>query len=285
MFAKQESVKILRTSAVEGLEFFRGKDTVVSKHRHFHREFQIAVVERGALDFKTQGVRQLAQPGDLMVCNSGEVHEAQSFGELGWSFWMIYTAPSLIAETVSEITEGNSVLPHFKPFDRPNRNLGISLQGLYQAMQNSQSPLEQQTCLLNILSQLIINHSIDAPKLKPIGRENLAVKRVREYLHENLTDNVTLDKLSKIACLSKFHLVRVFKQHTGLPPHAFQTQIRVNHARNLLARGKSLASAAYEAGFTHESHLIRHFTRVVSFTPGRYQKNSKNVQHKNLPFG
>jgi transcriptional regulator GlxA family with amidase domain len=77
----------------------------------------------------------------------------------------------------------------------------------------------------------------------------LAVRRVREYLHDNCSDNVSLDELAAIANLSLFHLNRVFRMEIGLPPHAYQTQLRVLRSRALLARGMAIDSVAVEVGF------------------------------------
>jgi AraC-like DNA-binding protein len=81
---------------------------------------------------------------------------------------------------------------------------------------------------------------------------------------------VTLRALARFAGLSAFHLCRVFREAVGMPPHAYQTQIRVRRAKSLLAAGVPIARAAAEAGFYDQSHLTRHFKRIVGLTPGRY---------------
>jgi AraC-like DNA-binding protein len=63
-----------------------------------------------------------------------------------------------------------------------------------------------------------------------------------------------------------------------MPPHAFQTQLRVARARKLLREGASPASAALEVGFTDQSHLNRHFKRVLGITPAFFRKNVQEVR-------
>ncbi|CAA9481240.1 MAG: Transcriptional regulator, AraC family [uncultured Rubrobacteraceae bacterium] len=64
-----------------------------------------------------------------------------------------------------------------------------------------------------------------------------------------------------------------------MPPHAYQTQARLDRARSLLLRGWPPARVARETGFADQSHLTRRFKRLVGVTPGRYAEESKNVQY------
>ncbi|MGH9335698.1 MAG: helix-turn-helix domain-containing protein, partial [Vicinamibacteria bacterium] len=92
-------------------------------------------------------------------------------------------------------------------------------------------------------------------------------------LEAHFAESVSLALLSGVAGLSSFHLNRAFRLAYGLPPHAFQTQLRVARARKLLREGLPPAAAAAETGFTDQSHLHRHFKRVVGVTPAVFRKN------------
>ena len=111
-----------------------------------------------------------------------------------------------------------------------------------------------------------------APGEAPPERGAALARRVAEYLEENLARPVTLDELSAATGRSKYHLLRVFRQETGLPPHAWQMRARVLRARGLLDRGMAVARAALETGFADQAHLTRHFKRLLGVTPGRYAR-------------
>ncbi|HYM70106.1 MAG TPA: helix-turn-helix transcriptional regulator, partial [bacterium] len=66
------------------------------------------------------------------------------------------------------------------------------------------------------------------------------------------------------------HLCRTFHREVGLPPHAYQTQVRVERARSLLRNGVPIAEAAAAVGFYDQAHLTRQFKRVIGVTPGQY---------------
>jgi len=75
---------------------------------------------------------------------------------------------------------------------------------------------------------------------------------------------------SALAGMSKCHLVHLFHREMGLPPHAYQIQLRVARARVLIAAGVPLAEVATMTGFADQSHLTRLFKRVVGMPPGQY---------------
>ncbi len=92
-----------------------------------------------------------------------------------------------------------------------------------------------------------------------------------EYLREHCTDNVKLRDLAKVAGLSPYYLLRVFKASVGIPPHLYQQQLRVGKAKQLLANGFSLAMTSIETGFADQSHFSRQFKKITGLTPARYQ--------------
>ena len=130
--------------------------------------------------------------------------------------------------------------------------------------------LERESRLLEALASLVTRHVVDKLPARRMGLEHQAVKRTREYLEALPSDNVSLEKLAREAGLSSFHLCRVFREETGLAPHAYQTLMRVRLAKTLLAKRLPISQVAVEVGFYDQAHLTRHFKRIFGVTPGRY---------------
>ena len=84
--------------------------------------------------------------------------------------------------------------------------------------------------------------------------------------------NVGLDELAAAAGIGKFRLIRLFRERTGLPPHALQIAHRIRTARRLLEAGEPIADTAFATGFADQSHMHRHFQRSLGLTPARYQQ-------------
>src|SRR5690606_1034110 len=75
------------------------------------------------------------------------------------------------------------------------------------------------------------------------------IDAVREHLEAHYAENISLAELASVAGASAYHLSRLFTAEVGMPPHAFQTQARVERAKSLLLSGMSVAEAAAETGF------------------------------------
>jgi AraC-like DNA-binding protein len=102
--------------------------------------------------------------------------------------------------------------------------------------------------------------------------EHAAVRRARAHLAERWGERVALIDLAAVAGLSRFELVRQFRAHTGLTPHAFQLDLRIARARGLLVAGTPVAEVAAVCGFADQPHLTRTFKRAVGVPPGRYAR-------------
>ena len=99
---------------------------------------------------------------------------------------------------------------------------------------------------------------------------------MRRHLESDLTRTVRLDELARHAGLSKFHLLRQFKLRTGLTPGQYRTQLRVERAKRLLAAGEPPGGVAVACGFTDQSHLTRHFGRLVGIGPAAFAAGARD---------
>ena len=141
------------------------------------------------------------------------------------------------------------------------------VRALWDAVADDAPAIEQQSrlaALMTAVVELAAHEGARPAMLTP------AVARTRDALHERFADEVPLEQLASIAGMSKCHLVHLFHKEMGLPPHAYQIQLRVARARVLVAAGVPLAEVATMTGFADQSHLTRLFKRVVGMPPGQY---------------
>ena len=127
--------------------------------------------------------------------------------------------------------------------------------------------------LANLLAVHLLRNYTDHPELIEAEKVSVAPRSVvqaMKYIHENYSGDVSLADIAGAAHLSSYHLTRVFKKATGVSPHQYLVQVRVNSARSLLTAGagdRSLAEIAAAVGFYDQSHLTRHFKRMFGITP------------------
>jgi AraC-like DNA-binding protein len=88
-------------------------------------------------------------------------------------------------------------------------------------------------------------------------------------------DEIAFDlrSLSEQLGTSRFSALRAFKRHFGLPPHNYQIHLRVEQAQSGLRAGQSPARVAVDCGFFDQSHMTRHFKRVLGTTPAQYARS------------
>jgi len=98
------------------------------------------------------------------------------------------------------------------------------------------------------------------------------IRRARQHLVDNARSKVTLADLEKVTGRGRFEIIRGFKHAVGTTPHEFLVHTRVKNARRLLRDGHRPVDVAGWVGFFDQSHLNRHFKRLLGVTPAQYRK-------------
>ena len=121
----------------------------------------------------------------------------------------------------------------------------------------------------------LLRQSSTSPRTPVIHKGGLASRprqRVIDFINEHLQDELSLVELSRIAKLSPHHFATAFKASTGLSPHRYVIERRINRASDLLRRDdKSISEIAYAVGFSSQSHLTANFRRTMGVTPRRFR--------------
>ncbi len=103
------------------------------------------------------------------------------------------------------------------------------------------------------------------------------IGRVIFFMDEHLADELTLEELAREVDLSKYQLIRRFREQEGTTPWKFLIRKRIEKVKELLEKGMSPGQAAVEAGFYDQSHMNKVFLNETGSTPKEYQEeNFKN---------
>jgi AraC family transcriptional regulator len=115
---------------------------------------------------------------------------------------------------------------------------------------------------------------------KKLPRGGLAVwqeRRVKEFIDAHLDGEVSVMQLARTCGLSSHHFSRAFRRSTGMAPHQWLLQRRVDKAKQLLRSAKlPLSEVAAVCGFAHQSHFTRVFSQSVGVSPGRWQRQHRD---------
>jgi AraC family transcriptional regulator len=107
------------------------------------------------------------------------------------------------------------------------------------------------------------------------GLDPRRLKRVCEFIAANLDRELRLNQLARVACLSRCHFARAFKQATGHTVHQYLTTVRLERAKELLAANESsIADIALQCSFSSQANFTKAFVRSLGISPGRYRRAS-----------
>lgn len=233
---------------------------------HMHEEYSIGVVLRGTETTICRSSSHRACRGDVVLINAEQVHSNKS---LATEYRVFKVRPKTLEGLVREAGGGS---PDFPKLVVSDPLLFQALLYLHRKLEHNGSALEQESEFISTMALLLKRQTSGGLELlsSRVQREKSNIAAVRDYLWVNYAENVSLSRLAALTTLSPFHMLRVFHNRTGFPPHEFQTQVRIAHARRLIRRGMPLSQTAVETGFFDQSHLARNFKRIVGVTPRQY---------------
>ncbi len=268
---KREQITVWRPSDLKGIELRSGIAVSEPYPRHWHEEYQFCFIQAGGGELLYRGVHHETPQLSLFIVHPGEVHSNET--QTGCSFRSMYLDSDLIDRAVSAVTGRAHSLPFFPNPIVFDRTTTANYQTLFQCLEQSGSTLERESLALEMLAHLLARHAEQPIQLKIPKKERLVVEQLRQFIIEFHARNISLGELAQLANLSPFHLTRVFAAEVGMPPHAFQTQVRVAMAKKFILSGLSLSDVAALTGFADQSHFNRHFKRLMKITPGEYLRN------------
>lgn len=231
--------------------------------RHAHDGYGIGLIVDGAhRSWSGRGMVE-AGPGSLITCNPGEVHDGRPIGDSrAWS--MLYLAPGLVETIVADIREGSTADFEFAhPVIESQAQVRAFELAYATATDRCADAGRAQERLILLLAGMLHRKPPSPPSAS-------ALARAKARIDEDPAAPITLAALARDADLSRFQIVRGFAKLTGLTPHAYIVQRRLEAARAMMADGGALANIAVVCGFADQSHFNRMFVQRYGVTPGAY---------------
>lgn len=269
--APQERTHFWQAPALDNLELLQARYFQQRFAPHVHEGYSIVAIEAGAQCFWHRGADHVAPVGTVVLINPDELHTGARAHDAGWSYRGAYPDIAHMTAVLDELDVRHSGTPGFTSSVLQDPLLFSALMSVHHAALGEASALEQQSAWREAALLLMQRHG-KVGEARPPGSEPLAVARARELLDARLDCPPSLEELAAAVNLSPFHFARVFRQATGLPPHAWLKQRRLARARTLLRHGCVPLNVATDLGFADQSHLNRQFKQAYGVTPGEYRR-------------
>ena len=156
------------------------------------------------------------------------------------------------------------------------KNLAAQLQTLMgDEMQFGIDLMEQSTIQMFLALVLRICVQEDPHQAKPETRSDnrLSLDEVFSYIHNHLTEDLSLARLEQEFYVSRHHLIREFKKRTGQTVHQYIIKARLELSRKYIAQGYSINDVYYMGGFSGYNHFFKAFRKAYGITPREYYRS------------
>jgi AraC-like DNA-binding protein len=269
----RDSVIVWQPREVEGLLAIHAQYRTQRFPRHVHEEHVIGVNEGGAHTFYCRGSVHTVEPGCIALINPGDVHTGEPAGQQEWNYRGFYPTVALIRQLWEEGTNGCG-LPAIQ-FDRPvvrDPVLAAALIRASRVTERAHDTFATETALVDVMTALLVRHASPRRSRVAAAVPRTVAHLVRDYIHAHALAPISLERLGAAVGVGRSSVVRAFRREFGMAPYEYVVTLRVAHARLLIQRRTSLAAVALACGFNHQSHLHRHFRRLVGVAPGAYAR-------------
>ena len=131
---------------------------------------------------------------------------------------------------------------------------------------------ETSQCLGAMLLEMLASLGAEEPGDMP-GRGE--VNALAEYIRQHMAESIGMPEFERVANLSKYHLIRLFRQQMGVPPYHYLHQCRIQRAQELLrTTSRTVAEIGAQVGYADPVNFIRHFRDILGVTPAKYRRES-----------
>ncbi|MBK5648618.1 MAG: helix-turn-helix transcriptional regulator, partial [Acinetobacter sp.] len=192
-----------------------------------------------------------------------------------WSYQMMHLDAHWVAQLFSELVKDiEQLYPHHIPLLKPqiltNSHIYQAFKQLNQLLFDPTiSILFKQQQLIEVLSEILLpNFEFTLLKQSDYFQKHLGAM-IDDMNHSK--QMLSLEDLSQSLGISRYAIIRLFKNNFGLTPHAYQLNQKINIARKRLKSGEAIIQVAHDLGFTDQSHFHHVFKSHTGITPKQFQ--------------
>lgn len=249
---------------------------------HYHEFHKLVFFLSGQGSYIVEGRNYMLKPYDIVLVQRGAIHKAEIAADEPYERIILYISPAFLTRQSS--TESSLDLcfqnaAREKSFVlRPDYDRRGTLMRLLTALELAGKSTEYAHDLLEraLMIQLMVELSrgVRTENYRYAAPENGGEKAadILEYLHEHLTEDISIDHLAEQFYLSKYYMMRLFRERTGFTIHAYLTDKRLRLARELIAQGMTASEACYRCGYHDYSAFSRAYKKRFSVSPRQRQK-------------
>jgi AraC family transcriptional regulator len=241
-----------------------------------HQAFDFEFVWDGGLQKVSYREKDFASgcidliPADL----PHRISSTRTVGEIEWVH--CYLDPAFVANIAYESVNSDRVelLLTLKKADFLLHQIGLALK--YSLEENGLgNPLYADSMATAMAAHLLRHYSTHNHRFREYedGLSKEKLKQAVDYIQAHLCEDLSLGAIAERLGMSQYYFCHLFKRSTGMSPHQYLIQQRLERAKNLLKRSEqTIVSVASECGFANQSHFAKYFRQYTGMTPRQFRK-------------
>ena len=275
----------------DNFKIFHIRDRKDIKFEYHHHDFsKIVILIDGDLTYYIEGKAYILKPWDILFVNKNEIHKPVVNPNKYYERIVIWLNPDFMAKYAQG---NNNLLKCFEVAIKNNYNLlrlnmkSIDIiKNLIQDIQNCNNSNEFGSEILkeSLFVQLMVLMNrlfLNSDKNRDIEdiQYDKTIEGVLNYINSNLENDLSIDTIASEFFISKYYLMRKFKNQIGSSIHNYVVQKRLILARSLISDGLSMSSVCSRCGFNDYSSFVRAFKKVYGVSPSNYNPTIHNFEN------
>ena len=240
---------------------------------HYHTFHKIILLLAGRADYAIEGERYSLSPGDFVLVGRGSIHRPIVARGDFYERAILYISPEYLQKLscpdgdlencflrsqegfhyVYHVGAGDRVRQLFALLEQSQREGGFGASLLCQAL------FVQLMVEVNRIS--LSGNTVSA------ASGDSKIVALLQYLNAHLTEGLTIDELAARFYISKYHMMRRFRDETGYTIHGYVTEKRLLLAQQLLEQGLPMGETALRCGYQEYSTFSRAYKKQFGRSP------------------
>lgn len=230
---------------------------------HAHSVWTLVILDEGELHFNQDRHEHTCLPSQVLLLPPHVPHGGRAPAPQGLRKRVLYLTEDAFDADLIGAAVDRPVVADPQLWDRVGR--------LHDTLDKPGDAFEAQGRLALILERL--GKRLQPGLTRKVTQQDQGLaEQLHDLLNERLATGLTLDEAARLLHAHPTHLIRVFTRRFAIPPHLYLTGRRVELARQLLLSGWPVGAVATEVGFYDQSHLTRHFKRLLGVSPARFAR-------------
>ena len=242
---------------------------------HYHEFYKLTFFIAGNGSYIVEGRHYQLLPGDIILVGSRRVHKPQLDAGIIYERIILYISPKFLHENSTEDYSLEGIFSGSKGHVlRPTEDFRRRILMLFSQLETEMGGRHPGRIILakSVLLRILVEIGRELNKSEvqlpgPVVPKDGKVLEILRYLENNLTEDISIDELATRFYISKYHMMRRFREETGTSIYTYLSDKRLILARELIQNGVSATDACFQSGFRSYSAFSRAYGKLFGVTP------------------